>query len=346
MGTRVRFLAMLLVLSLGYASAAATAVHPVPKERAALTNRDWLPHVISKIAPLEWWSFAAFNDEIRSEDYPSDYEYQQAKLNVFYFPRFCFSLFRPKSGEMSALMAAVNLYKGDVKWVMEDDGYECIEATPFEKTYVAPPYNVLEQSEDFVSQSPQPIPLKLDPEFVKRALENAPKLAAFLEAHLNLSGKPSLDFDPQWLTREGLTASRGQFADFWEPGSWTVFLARKPQQYAAKFEPTSPQDRPLAFGITAYEMDALFDELSPGWEAFQREEGPVIPAYPLLSRLFDMTADALYEHNEVDALLDECLQTQVRVKSSDAIRGLDNLVRIARWAQKLKVGIYFGAQNP
>jgi hypothetical protein len=26
--------------------------------------------------------------------------------------------------------------------------------------------------------------------------------------------------------------------------------------------------------------------------------------------------------------------------------GLDNLVRIARWAQKLKVGIYFGAEGP
>jgi hypothetical protein len=172
------------------------------------------------------------------------------------------------------------------------------------------------------------------------------KLAAYIEERLGLAGKPALDFDSRWLTREGLAASRGQFEDYWEPGSWSVFLARKPQQYAGKFEPTSPQDRPLGLGIAAYEVDALFDELNPGWEAFQGEEGPVIPAYPLLSRLSDMTADALYERNEVDALLDECVQTQARVKTPYAIRGLDNLVRIARWAQKLKVGIYFGAQNP
>jgi len=190
------------------------------------------------------------------------------------------------------------------------------------------------------------IPLKADAEFINRALLDAPKLAAYLEERLNLSGKPSLDFDPQWLTREGLAASRPQVEDYWEPGSWTVSLARKPQEYAGKLEPTSTRDRSLAFGIAAYEVDALFDELSPGWEAFQGEEGPVIPAYPLLSRLSDMTADALYGPREVEALLDECIQTQARVKTPDAIRGLDNMIRIARWAQKLKVGIYFGAQNP
>jgi hypothetical protein len=170
-------------------------------------------------------------------------------------------------------------------------------------------------------------------------------LAAFLEARLNLSGEPSLDFDPQWLTREGLAASRGQFEDYSEPGSWTVFLARLPQQYSESFKPTSAQDRPLAIGIDGYEKDALFDELGPGWEAFQ-DKDPVIPAYPLLSRLADTGADVLYERHEVDGLLDECLQAQRSVKNQDSIRGLDNLIRIARWAEKLKGGIYFGAEGP
>jgi hypothetical protein len=339
-----KFLAMVLALGFGCSSAVA-ASHPVPKERAALTNRDWLPHVVSKIAPLEWWSVAASSSDLRREDFSSDYQYEQAKLETS-FPRFCFSLFRPRPDKMPSLIAAVNAYKGEVIWAMDD---ECISAMP--GTPGAPSFRASMTPEERESLREKYRELALNPpkadaEFVKRAMTDAAKLAAYIEECLNLSGKPSLDFDPQWLTREGLAASRGQFDDYWEPGSWSVFLARKPQQYAGKFEPTSTQDRPLAFGIAAYEMDALFDELSPGWEAFQREDGPVIPAYPLLSRLSDMTADVLYDRNEVDALLDECLQTQARVKTPDAIRGLDNMVRIARWAQKLKAGIYFGAQNP
>ena len=250
-------------------------------------------------------------------------------------------------------MAAVNAYKGEVIWAIDEDCISAMPGTPGAQRLTAMPIvspeiheKLREKYPDLPDQDLPRIPLKADAEFVKRALADAVKLAAFIEDRLGLAGKPSLDFDPQWLSREGLAASRGQFDDYWEPGAWTVFLARKPQQYVGKFEPTSAQDRPLAFGIAAYEMDALFDELSPGWEAFQGEEGPVIPAYPLLSRLSDMTVDALYERNEVDALLDECVQTQARVKTPHAIRGLDNLVRIARWAQKLKVGIYFGAENP
>ena len=335
MSACVKFLAMALVLSFGCAPATA-AVHSVPKDRAAFTNHDWLPHVVSKIAPLEWWSFASSSSDLRREDFSSDYQYEQARADTS-FPRFCFSLFRPKPKKMASLMAAVSAYKGDVSWVMEDD---CIVAIPPMPTFIAPPITTDEQEK--LKWLAQVLPNR-DAEFIKRALVDVPRLAAYLEERLNLADKPSLDFDPQWLTREGLAASRGQFEDYWEPGSWTVFLARKPQQYAEKFEPTSAHDRPLALGIASYEMDALFDEISPGWE-FQGE-GPVVPAYPLLSRLYSMTADALYERHEVDLLLNECLQTQAKVKNPEAIRGLDNLIRIARWAQKLKGGIYFGAEN-
>jgi len=344
MRVRIKCLAMVLALGFGCSSAVA-ASHPVPKDRDALTDRDWLPHIVSKIAPLEWWSFAASSSDLRREDFTSDYQYEQARADTS-FPRFCFSLFRPKLEVMSLLRAAVHGYKGDVIWAMDDGYIVALPGTPgephFRAAMTAEEHERLREKYRELARNPP----KADAEFIRRALVDAVKLAAYIEERLGLAGKPSLDFDPQWLTREGLAASRGQFEDYWEPGSWTVFLARKPQQYVGKLEPTSSQDRPLDFGIAAYEMDALFDELSPGWEAFQGEEGPVIPAYPLLSRLSDMTADALYERNEVDALLDECVRTQARVKTPYAIRGLDNLVRIAQWAQKLKVGIYFGAQNP
>jgi len=329
----IKCLMMVLMLTL----IAVAASHPVPKDRAALTARDWLPHIVSKIAPLEWWSVAYSSSDLRREDFTSDYQYEQAKADTS-FPRFCFSLFRPKPKEMVSLIAAVGAYKGDVSWVMEDD---CIVAIPEMPPFVAPPITADEAER--LKWLAQALPQR-DADFLKRAMLDAPRLAAYIEERLGLAGKPSFDFDPHWLTPEGLASSRGEFEDYWEHGSWSVFLARKPQDYEQELQPTSPYDRPLAMGIAADAVDALFDELSPGWEAF-RGHDPVIPAFPMLSRLSDMTVAALYEPDEVDVLVAECHHAQANVKNPAAIRGLDNLLRIARWAQKLKLGIYFGVEN-
>jgi len=64
----------------------------------------------------------------------------------------------------------------------------------------------------------------------------------------------------------------------------------------------------------------------------------------LLSRLNDIAGDAVYERGEVDALLAEYLRAQSAVKDPRALRGVDKLIRIARWAQKLGVGIYFSGE--
>jgi hypothetical protein len=333
---------MMLVLSFGYAPAMAT-VHPVPKDRATLTNRDWLPHVVSKVAALEWWSFASSPTEIRREHYTSDFRYEVAKQDTWHFPRFCFSLFRPKLEVVSSLLAAVNDYSGDVSWSMSHECITAVPGTPGKHAHYAalPTPEDLKKLEELPRNPPQ-----ANPEFVKRAMDDVPRLSAYLEQRLGLAGKPSLDFDPQWLTREGLAASRGPFEDYLEPGSWSAFLARKPQEYARTSQPTSPADRSLGMGIGMHEQDALLQELGADWDSYQRSgmKDPLLPACPLLSRLSDFTEDTVYERDEVDALLGEYLQAQATVKSPHAIRGLDNLIRIARWAQKLKAGIYFGGQ--
>jgi hypothetical protein len=327
------------MLSFEFIFAVAT-VHPVPKDRTVLSNRDWLPHVISKMAPLEWWSFASSPTELRRDDYPSSFAYELAKQNTWEFPRFCFSLFRPKPEIISSLIAAVNEYKGDVIWAMHDD---CIGAFRSKPGFYAPIRTAQERKkfEELARNPPH-----ADPEFVKRAMLDVPRFAVYLEQQLGLAGKPSLDFDPQWLTREGLAASRGPFEDYVEPGSWSVFLTRNPQEYARTSQPTSVADRSLDIGVGSSQQEALLEELGADWESYRHSglQGPVVPAYPLLSRLIDFTDDTLYKSSEVDALLAEALQAQAKVKDPQAIRGLDNLIRIARWAQKLKTGIYFGGQ--
>jgi hypothetical protein len=327
---------VLLGLALSFGCVPALAQHAVPKDRAALQDRDWLPHVVSKIAPLERWSFASSSSDLKREDFISDFQYEQAKSDLS-FPRFCFVLFRPRPQQMASLISAVGAYKSDVNWVMADD---CIVAIPAMPELKAPA--TADEQEKFhalLYKATHP-----DAEFVKQAMRDSPSLAAFIESRLNLRGRPSLEFDPQWLTRDGLASSRRQFEDYWEPHDWKVSLVRKPQEHPGTLDPTSSHDRHLAISIALYQVDALFNELNPAWESFQGD-GPVVPAYPLLSQFSDMTASPVFEPDEVAALLDECLLAQARVKNPFALRGLDNLLRIARWAQKLETGIYFEAEN-
>ena len=113
-------------------TAAMAGNRSIPKDRAGLSNGDWYPYVISKLGALEWWSFAAFSTEVRREDYPSDWTYELAKQNTWEFPRFCFSVFRPKPEVFASLLATIDQYRGDVVWVMHDN---CISAMPFHPTF-------------------------------------------------------------------------------------------------------------------------------------------------------------------------------------------------------------------
>jgi len=335
---RIGLLKILLLACV--APVAIASVHSVPKDRADLTAPDWFPYVISKVAPLEWWSFAGSPANLRREDYPSDFAFHFAQQNTWTFPRFCFELFRPKPDDFAALLAAVNEYQGDVTWVMYD---KCIAAFPGKPTFVT----VIPNAEDLKNLEQRlRNPPSADPEFVKRAIADIPRFCDYLEKRLGLIEKPPQDFDPRWLTREGLLASRGQFEDYLERSSWSVFLARRPREYARTSQPTSDADRGLVMGIGTDANDELLKELGANWEQYDKngKQGPLVHEFPLISRLYDDTEDTVYEPREVDALLAEYLRAQAIIKSPSAIRGLDNLIRIARWAQKLKLGIYFGGQ--
>ena len=104
------------------------------------------------------------------------------------------------------------------------------------------------------------------------------------------SSDATLDRDPQqfdsrWLTAEGLAQSKGEFEDFVEPGTWSVFLARDPDTYAKTYAPTLPADRSVDLSMTKSQQNELFKELGAEWnrQTTSPGESPVIPAFPLLS---------------------------------------------------------------
>jgi hypothetical protein len=103
----------------------------------------------------------------------------------------------------------------------------------------------------------------------------------------------------------------------------------------------------LSFGIGESENGVLLAELGADWGQYQRSGGtrPILTDYPLMSRLDgDIANDAWYAPSDVEPLYAEYLRAQRAVTDPRSVRGLDKLIRIARWAQKLKVGICFGGQ--
>lgn len=140
-----------------------------------------------------------------------------------------------------------------------------------------------------------------DAAFVEKAVADIPGFCSYLENRLGLTERVPQQFDPRWLTAEGLAQSKGEFEDFVEPGEWSVYLARDPDTYLKTFKPTSPVDRSVGMSFGMFQGEELFKELGAKWNGKNggTDEGPIVPGFPLLSRLFDVTSDATYQPGEV-----------------------------------------------
>lgn len=315
--------------------------HAVPTNRSTLNGGAWFPYVIGKLAPLEWWSYQESTSDVKREEYRSDSSYQLARQNTWEFPRFCFVMFRPSLESIHALLDAVKDYEGGVAWVMHDDCIVAWKTKPTAQGMVRLPYTMSKEEVEKHNESLRQPP---DSAFIEKAVADIPVFCSYLEKRLGLTERDPRQFDPRWLTAEGLAQSKGDFEDFVEPGEWSVFLARDPDSYAKTFKPTSPVDRSVGMSFGMFQGEELFKELGAASNKnnLGRDESSIVPGFPLLSRLSDVTSDATYEPSEVAQLLSEIHRAQQIAKGRRSIRALDNLIRVARWADKLNVGIYFG----
>jgi hypothetical protein len=337
------FLILLSLLLACEGNAMTFQQHTVPTSRSTLKHGEWFPHVIGKLAPLEWWSYQESISDVKRKDYRSDWSYQLARQNTWEFPRFCFLMFRPSAETARALLNAVRDYEGSVAWVMHDDCIGAWKAKPTSHGMVLLPPGKFMSAEE-IEKHNQSLRQPPDSAFVEKAVADIPAFCSYLETRLGLTDRDPQQFDPRWLTAEGLAQSKENFEDFVEPGTWSVFLARDPDIYAKTSKPTSPVDRSVGMSFGMFQGEELFKELGVEWKRGNGESDatPVVPGFPLLSRLCDITSDATYQPGEVAQLRSEILRAQQIAKMPRSIRALDNLIRIARWAEKLNVGIYFG----
>jgi hypothetical protein len=304
------------LLLMTFTQSAADENRPVPKDRTKLTGGEWFPYVLSKMAPLEWSSYRESPSDLKGTHYSVDQ-----------FPNFCFFLFRPSTESYFALVRAVSEYDGAVVWRVIGN---CIAALPAKPTFYAP---ILTEEDGKRLEEAIKNPPKPDPTFVKRAVADIPGLCSYLEKRLHLTDVVPKDFDPGLLTREGLAQSRDEYADFYEPGDQPVFLVSDPKT----FRSFAGRQR-LGMGVTMRQVGQIFNELKAS------SEDDVLPDFPFLSRLSDITNSAVYEPTEIPSFQSELLRAQRVAKEHASLRGLDNLIRITRLAQKQSLAIYFAGQ--
>jgi hypothetical protein len=289
---------------------------PTDMDQTEPNARELFSSVLRKIAPLERFSY---------REAPSETE--GIHHSVGQFPEFCFSFFRASVESYFALQRAVSEYRGAVVWEVLGN---CIVALPARSTFY-PPMLTEEDAKRLWEAIRNPP--KSDSIFIKRAVADIPDLCSYLEKRLNLTDVAPKDFEPAWLTPEGLAQSRDEYADFYEPGDQPVFLVRDSKTYG------SPADgQRLGMGVTTHQITGIFNELAA------ISGGDSLRDFPFLSRLSDITGSAVYEPTEIPAFQSELFRAQTVVKRPASIRGLDNLIRITRLAQKQGLAIYFVGQ--
>jgi hypothetical protein len=265
---------------------------------------------------LEWSSYRESPSDVKGAHYSVDP-----------FPNFCFVLFRPSTESYFALVRAVSGYQGAVVWQVIGN---CIVALPAKPTFYAPTLTEEDgkRLEEAIKNPPKP-----DPGFVKRAVADMPGLCSYLEKRLSLTDVVPQDFDPALLTREGLAQSRDEYADFYEPGDQPVYLGSGPKTFRS-----SAGRQRLGMGVTMHQIGQIFNELkaSSGDDSLRD--------FPFLSRLPDITNSEVYESTEIPSFQSELLHAQRIAKEPASIRGLDNLIRITRLAQKQSLAVYFVGQ--
>jgi hypothetical protein len=290
----------------------------VQPSEAQSMNAESLRVTLSKIAPLEQWNS----------------EWSQ------FGPRVCWRFFRPSPQQLGELWRVISSFKGHTEWHLVDN---CL-VTGVGWTFLALPTTPSQITSETASL-PSPSRRQLSQEQVSNDLLS---LASQIEDRLHLKTEEPKPFSQDLLSKEGLRRSRGQFEDFEDGGQRIVYLIVDPGTLAV-FEPTKT-DVMLHFEPFDDEITAIFSDvlgvdlaLGHGRALSDSEAEKIEKAFPIFWKVSDYYEDAYLSPREAALLLQECATLDKVAYSSKALRGLDKLFRIARWASEKRCGVLFSA---
>jgi hypothetical protein len=294
----------------------------VPKKSLSLSevqsmNAEPLRLTLSKIAPLEEWNL------------------EWAKSG----PRVCWQFFRPTPQQLKELERTISSFQGHTRWYLTDN---CLVAGS------GPAFLAVPALSQGISEMPSLLSaphLQLSRE---QATDDILRLARLIEDRLDLKNAEPKSFSQDLLSKEGLLRSRRLFEDFQDGGQRIVYLIVEPAS-SEIFEPTNA-DLMLHFEPSDDETTAIFNEilgvdLTQGYSRAltDLEAEKIKKEFPVLWKISDYYEDAYLGPHEVQLLLQECATLDKIASSQKAIRGLDKLFRIGRWASEKRYGVLFSA---
>jgi hypothetical protein len=270
-----------------------------------------LKTTLSKLYPIEHWAASATPD-----------------LRNPFAPRFCWKFFRPDPDMLVRLGEVIRSYRGAVNWAFaapEGNTPLClVAAKPGSGQYAGyPPLNPL--GGPLTKMEVEPMATQ---DLIARALADIPNLCSHLERHLKLEDMPAKSFDPGLLAPPTAPSLETAPIDFVERGMHVAWIVR-PDTTAGP-----GARRMLHFSVTDDEWRRIRAEMlniSSGLSATPRTESEV---FPLLSRIEEFES-VYFRRSEVGSLRDECLRARASTSDSLAIRGLDKLVLICNWAERV-----------
>ena len=173
-------------------------------------------------------------------------------------------------------------------------------------------------------------------------------LANEIEKRLDLLGAQAMSFSEVLLTKEGMQKSHPSFQDFEERGQRIAYLIVNPATPEV-FEPKKT-DIMLHFEPMDDEMTAIFGDIvgadltqRTGTTLTESEAEKIARKFPILWKISEYYEDAYLNPREAETLLRECVALDETVSSPKALRGLDKVSRIARWAAENRYGVLFEA---
>lgn len=255
-------------------------------------------------------------------------------------PRLCWTYFRATPETLAKLrMTVASFPSGGETWVLfsGEERENCIGVFPGPMTFFAP----MTQNTQISTSHPLPS----SQVFVQARVAELEALRLHIESELGITDALPSEFDDRVLTRHGLAENpRNPMADFVETGMHVTWLVKDVGLFSADLQPTSEADRKLHFGINETEWIEIRAEAlktSGSLEAATiQEDTSKLAGFPMLSRIVEPYSDATFEVQELDQLYREALEILSRASDSQALRGLDKLVRMTQQAKKLGLGIY------
>ena len=145
-------------------------------------------------------------------------------------------------------------------------------------------------------------------------------------------------FDPGWVAPAQSPFLYKRPIDFVEPGAHPAWIVWSDPHGPEESE--SQLRRMLHFGVTEEEWRQIHADVLHAGDESGASTGN---AFPHLSSI-DPTDGAYFERGAIEALFAECLGARSRTTSPLAIRGLDKLILLCRWADHLSGDLYLQGQ--